>query len=263
MEPFPGLRRMNRSCATASRQSEETALIEGALGWPGPCALASAADDGDMKSGPRLTDLLLACGAAAGPLFVAVFTVEGARREGYDPVREPVSALALGDRGWTQRFNFVGTGALMLAYSGGLRRAMPRARWAPRLVAAFAVGLVGAGVFVTDPVTGSPAVEPGPVAPNVQGALHNAFSMVVFGALAGACGAVASRFARTGHAAWAGYSALSGLLVVSGVGLFGRAFGNARGLADVGGAIQRLTILIGWSWLSMLALRLLRGSGPD
>ena len=100
-----------------------------------------------------LRTLLLTCGAVAGPLFVAVFTVEGARREGHDPVREPVSALALGERGWTQRLKFVGTGALMLAYSGGLRRAMPDARWTPQLVAAFAVGLVRAGAFVTDPAT--------------------------------------------------------------------------------------------------------------
>ena len=145
-----------------------------------------------MRSGHRLTNLLLACGAVAGPLFVAVFTVEGARREGYNPIREPVSALALGDRGWTQRINFVGTGALMSAYSGGVSRAMPDARWASRLVAAFAVGLVGAGVFVTDSVTEPSTDEPGPVTPNVQDALHNAFSMVVFGTLAGACGAVTS-----------------------------------------------------------------------
>ena len=210
-----------------------------------------------MRRGHRVTDLLLACGAIAGPLFIAVFTVEGARREEYDSMREPVSALALGDRGWTQRLNFIGTGALMFAFSGGLRRAMPDARWAQRLVAAFAIGLVGAGVFVTDPVATSSQDDLSAVAPNVQGILHNLFSMVVFGALAGACGAVAGRFAKTGHAVRAGYSALSGLLVVSGVGLFGRAFGNAKGLVDVGGAIQRMTIVAGWGWLSWLALRLL------
>jgi hypothetical protein len=61
------------------------------------------ADDEDMTEGHRLTNLMLSCGAVAGPLFVAIFTVEGAKREGYDPVRETVSALALGKRGWTQR----------------------------------------------------------------------------------------------------------------------------------------------------------------
>jgi hypothetical protein len=206
----------------------------------------------------RLSALLLSCGAVGGPLFVAAFTREGARRRGYDQIREPVSALALGERGWTQRTNFVGTGALMLAFSAGLRRAMPESKWGPRLVAAFAIGLLGAGAFVTDPVTDSPTDEPSPIEPNVQGILHNVFSMVVFGALAGACGVLARRFAKTGHPVWAAYSSLSSVLVVSGVGLFGRGFGKAKGLVDVAGLIQRLTIVIGWGWLTMLAVHLLR-----
>jgi len=200
----------------------------------------------------------LSCGVTAGPLFVAVFTREGATRHGYDPMREPVSALALGDRGWIQRANFIGTGALMLAYSVGLRRAVPGSRWGPRLVAAFAVGLIGAGVFVTDPVPDTSADEPSPVEHNVQGALHNVFSLVVFGALAGACSALARRFETMGRPGWAAYSALTGLLVAGGVGLFGRGFGGAKGLVDLAGLIQRGTIVIGWGWLTLAAVHLLR-----
>src|SRR4051794_40464578 len=102
-----------------------------------------------MTTGRRLTNALLLCGAVAGPLFVAVFSVDGARRKAYDPIREPVSALAR-DGGWVQRANFAGTGFLMLACASGLRRALPDARWAPRLVGLFGAGLVGAGAFVTD-----------------------------------------------------------------------------------------------------------------
>ncbi len=122
------------------------------------------------------------------------------------------------------------------------------------------MGLVGAGVFVTDPpapVGGAQATA----APNVQGALHNAFSMVVFAALAGACAAMARRFARTGHIAWAACSAASGVAIVAGVGVFGRAFSNAR-FVGVGGGVQRATIVIGWGWLSTLAVWLLRGHRP-
>jgi hypothetical protein len=43
--------------------------------------------------------LLLACGVVTGPLFVVVFLLEGALREGYAPMRQTVSALALGARG--------------------------------------------------------------------------------------------------------------------------------------------------------------------
>jgi hypothetical protein len=47
------------------------------------------------------TKTLLACGVIAGPLFVLVFVVEGATRADYDPLRHPVSSLALGYWGWT------------------------------------------------------------------------------------------------------------------------------------------------------------------
>ena len=60
------------------------------------------------------TKTLLACGAIAGPLFVFAFLIEGATRADYDPLRQPVSSLALGDQGWTQSANFLVTGLLML-----------------------------------------------------------------------------------------------------------------------------------------------------
>ena len=43
------------------------------------------------------TKTLLVCGVIAGPLFVVAFLVEGATRAHYDPLRHPVSSLALGD----------------------------------------------------------------------------------------------------------------------------------------------------------------------
>jgi len=214
------------------------------------------------------TRLLLAFGAVGGPLFVAVFLLEGARRDGYDQLRQPVSSLALGPRGWTQRANFVVTGLLMLAFSRGLRRLRvdPRAsRWAPRLVGAYAAGLIGAGVFVTDPIGG---YAPGPPGPTGSGThvLHDAFGLVVFGSLTGASLVEARAFARSGNRPWAVYSAATGALLATGIGLFGRGFARANevptaaGLASVGGFVQRGTIAVGWGWLSLLAIRALRAS---
>ena len=65
----------------------------------------------------------LACGVIGGPLFVAPFLVEGVTRADYDPLRHPVSSLAIGDSGWPQTANFVITGLLVLAFAVGLRRA--------------------------------------------------------------------------------------------------------------------------------------------
>jgi len=50
-----------------------------------------------------------------------VFLVEGATRTRYDPLRQPVSSLALGDWGWTQSANFIVAGLLTLAFAVGLR----------------------------------------------------------------------------------------------------------------------------------------------
>jgi hypothetical protein len=71
-----------------------------------------------------MTKALLVCGAIAGPLFVVGLLFEGATRANYDPLRHPVSSLALGDYGWVQSANFVVTGLLTLALSVGLRRAL-------------------------------------------------------------------------------------------------------------------------------------------
>lgn len=57
---------------------------------------------------------LLCCGAAAGPLFVTVFVLEGTWRPDYKPLRQPVSSLALGSRGWVQVTNFAVAGTLYL-----------------------------------------------------------------------------------------------------------------------------------------------------
>ena len=114
-------------------------------------------------------------------------------------------------------------------------------------------------MFVTDPVPATTPGKPSPAAGTVHGDLHNIFSLVVFGALVGACGALGRRFAKRGHPGWAAYSALSGVLVVTGIPLFGRAFDGAKGLVDIGGLIQRVTIAIGWGWLMLLAVHLLRG----
>jgi hypothetical protein len=218
--------------------------------------LGANREDGGMTDGRRRTNLLLACGVAAAPIFVAVFTVDGAlRRPAYDPMREPVSALALGERGRVQRANFLVTGGLIGACAAGLRRSMPGATWAPRLVGAAAVGLVTAGVFRTDPPLSASGQSVPPA--TVEGSLHNVASVVVIGSLAAACGTVARRSASAGDAGWAACSAGSGLGVVAGACVFGPAFAGAK-FTSVGGAAERATIALGWGWLSALAWRQLR-----
>jgi hypothetical protein len=74
------------------------------------------------------TKALLACGVIGAPLFVGAFLIEGATRADYDPLRHPVSSLALGESGWMQVANFIVAGLLMLAFACGLRFGPSEAR---------------------------------------------------------------------------------------------------------------------------------------
>ena len=208
------------------------------------------------------TKTLLACGAIGGPLFVVTFVVEGATRADYDPLRHPVSSLALGNSGWTQDVNFIVTGLLMLAFAVGLRRAFRPpggSTWGPLLVGAWAVGLLGAGVFVTDPVSGYPPGTPGRLSGySWHGALHDLLSLTAFVALAAACFVFGRRFAAGGERGWATYSAVTGVAFVGAFILSSAGFGQAEGLVDLAGLFQRVAVTVGFGWLTLLAIHFLR-----
>src|ERR1700685_1407029 len=142
---------------------------------------------GSIPASPQAwTRGLLRCGVVAGPVFVAVFLIEGAARDGYHPLRHPVSSLALGSRGWIQTGNFAVAGTLFLAGAAGLARAGDPAagsRGATPLIGAAGAGLLGSAVFTTDPVSGYPPGTPdAPTQPSQAGAAHNLAAVpVVFG----------------------------------------------------------------------------------
>ncbi len=212
----------------------------------------------------RKTKTLLVCGAIAGPWFTVAWAVEGATRANYRPLRHPVSSLELGDLGWTQRANFIVAGGLTLAFAGGLRgalRPLGGSTWAPLLVGAHAIGLLGAGIFVTDPVSGYPPGTPDHLQTygSVHAALHDLFSVGTFVGLPSACLVFARRFAGWDQRGWAIYSAATGIAFVVGFVLASMAFNQTQPLVRFGGLFQRATITVGWSWLTLLAVHLLRG----
>ena len=112
------------------------------------------------------------------------FTAIGAKRAGYDWRRHAVSSLADGPGGWLQRANFIVTGSLFCIAAHGLALS-PNQIVGPRVVPALTfgvgAGLIGSGLFVTDPVAGYPPLPSGhdqtdrtqPVAPSREGTLHN------------------------------------------------------------------------------------------
>jgi len=209
------------------------------------------------------TTVLLACGVIAGPLFTLAWAVEGATRAPYNPLRHPVSSLELGEFGWTQRVNFIVAGLLALAFAIGLWRALRPlggSTWGPLLVAGYGIGLVGAGVFVTDPVSGYPPGTPDHLQSysSVHAALHDLLSLPTFVGLPIACLVLARRFAGWGQRGWARYSAATGAGFAVTFVLTSMAFNQVESLVAFGGLLQRLTITAGWTWITLLATHLLR-----
>ena len=153
------------------------------------------------------TARLLACGVVAGPLFLAVLMIQAFTREGFDLSRHPLSLLSLGDLGWIQIANFVVTGALFVACAIGMRRVLRPGRsgtWAPRLVGAFGVGLIVAGVFTTDPGAGFPPGAPAGAPEQISwhGILHEVGSGLAFLGMIVGCLVFARRFAAVKRRGW-------------------------------------------------------------
>ncbi len=212
------------------------------------------------QSHDRITQVLVVCGAVAGPLFTLAWLIEGATRAGYNPLRHPISSLSLGALGWTQMLNFYVTGLLTVAFAFGLWRALKPlggSFWGPLLIGAMGLGLLGAGMFATDPISGYPPGTPGKLTTySTAGALHQLFSTLVFFGLPGACFVLARRFAQWHQCGWAIYSLVSGLLFLIVFVPTSAGFAQAPGLVDYGGLFQRVTLTIGWLWTTLLAVHM-------
>jgi len=209
----------------------------------------------------------LVCGIVAGPLFIATFVAVGAVRTGYDPWRHPVSSLALGPYGWIQTANFVLTGILYLVFTVGLWSG-PGSWVHPRLgtvlVGAAAVGLVGAGVFPTDPISGYPPGTPdrltGYSSPGAL--LHDVFSAPLFLGLPVAALSWAHALRRRGSRGWALYSVCSAAAMFVIFVLASAGFAQTPALVDYGGLLQRVSVIIGMGWLTAVAVGVLRVQEP-
>lgn len=205
--------------------------------------------------------LLLGCGVLAGPLFTAAHLAASATRAHYSAVRHPISSLAIGEHGWTQTAGFLTTGLLTLAFAAGTWRASRPVGgpvFGPLLIGAWAVGLLGAGLFRADPVSGFPPGTPGRVDYTTTGLLHDTFSLVGFAALIAAFFVFARRFVRAGSPRPAAASAVAGVAFLVLLQLSGLAFDQNASLVDHGGLLQRGAVTVGLGWLTWLALHLLK-----
>lgn len=206
--------------------------------------------------------LLLLAGVVGPLVFIVVFLFEGAARPGYSAWRHYVSQLATGDFGWMQVINFLICGTLVLAFAIGLRQTIKGTRGSivgPLLLGLFAIALLVAGVFVTDPALGYPVGSP--QVHTTHGLIHGLAGLAAFSLLALTGFVMAWHFAATRERRWAIYSGGVGLLII--------AFFIASTTVSVmdangtwhnapTGFFQRIAIIGGWTWIAMVALRLIR-----
>jgi hypothetical membrane protein len=206
------------------------------------------------------TRRLLLCGVVGPPVFIVTFLIEGATRPGYSWWRNYVSSLATGDGGWLQIANFLVWGALAIAFAIGVARV---GLVAPGiLLFLYGAGLLVAGVFVTDPSLGYP---PGaPVEHTTHGMIHGLAGLAVFTLNAVTAFVVARHFFKDPRSrAWAIYSLVTGLvIVVLFVASTAVSVLDERGILPNGptGLLQRISIVVGWTWIAALAYRLWRDS---
>jgi hypothetical protein len=227
-------------------------------------------NDGKTKiASVTKTKALLLCGTIACPLFMLAVILEGAIRTDYSSFRYPLSSLSIGDLGWMQMSNFIVAGILLFVFSIGLKQifnSSKRKFRGPLLISLVGIGLIGAGIFSTDPIYGYPKSKPLILAQfTIHGHLHDAFSILVFICLPAACFVFRKRFISTGENVWAKYSIISGFAFIVIFILTSMGFKQLPWFVDFAGLFQRICLTIGWTWVTLLALHLLRtprGNSP-
>ncbi|MFF0717170.1 DUF998 domain-containing protein [Micromonospora sp. NPDC003816] len=193
-------------------------------------------------------------GGAGAVLFVLVFLIDGWSRPHYAPVRHPVSALALGGRGWIQTANFLVSGSAITVGALGVVVEGPSVPVGVVLTV-FGLGIVASGVFRMDPMLGYPPDAPAgiPEGHSAQHRLHDLAGAVVFLSLP--LSAAVGAFTLPG-ASWRITSACFALALFFGFSRFGRAWDEVSPRL---GLVQRAIIIPGWGWLAALFTALALG----
>ena len=198
-------------------------------------------------------------------LFVAIFTLEGWLRSGYNPLGMFVSELSLGPGGWIQIVNFIVFGVLLLVFTWGVVdefRDEKMSRAGLIILAIIGISFFVSGPFVMDPATTIPNLI------SWHGRLHSLFGALVFSLSPISCFIFFSRFRN--NLKWRSlqwWTLTAGVIIAASVVLMKVGQAKLTGVPDVFGewigVIQRIAIITYLSWIFTFALELLRQSKRD
>jgi hypothetical membrane protein len=201
---------------------------------------------------------LLGYGVIAGPFYVGLVLVQAMIRPGFDLARDDASLLSNGRLGWIQIANFLVTGAMVIACAAGVRRALGGGRganWGPGLLAMYGAGMIGAGIFVADPMNGFPVGTPAgrPEIISAHGILHLVAAGIGFLCFVAACFVFARKFARQHRRGWTGFSIATGIVFLA--AFAGLASGSSSTIVVIA---FWAALVLAWSWLAALSVDLYR-----
>jgi hypothetical protein len=198
-----------------------------------------------------VTRSLLGYGVLVGPFYLALGVGQGLVRDGFSFARHPLSVLANGPGGWVQTANFVVSALMVLAAVAGVARVdADRSRGMRGALVVYALGMMVAAVFRTDPLDGFPPGTPlgVPTTMSTSGLVHLIAGAVTFIAMAIACWAGARTMSKRDERGLARLSLLAGFVVFFGF------FGGAAFSSYVGGVAGIwLAVVAGWAWLAIVS----------
>jgi hypothetical protein len=202
---------------------------------------------------------LLWVGAATSVLFNVAVIVDGAFRQGYDPLAQPMSALSLGPNGWVQVTGFLVFGVVQV---------ITAVAWRASLAGGFGVSaypvvkvisgaaMIAAGLFSQDPANGYPVGVLMPRIPSVHAVVHQFVSFVSLTAAVVGLVLLAIRFFREPRwRGWAPWALVSAVAMMGALAVFG-ALSSQHGDA---GAFEKLASWMPTIYGTLVTIRLLTG----
>ena len=186
-------------------------------------------------------------------LFTLSFTVNGALRPGYDPVKMYISELSIGPQGWIQIISFMFLGICILLFTLGLKASLAdgkSSKSAPILFIIIAACYFLSGPFVTDPMSMFDNQQ------SLQGILHGVFGAIVFSLSAANPFVLWRRFRIDEN-----WKSLSIYTLITGIAMVILIILMKIGQLETGilnawaGAIQRCCLILSYVWVFIISYK--------